>query len=86
LQTQGLEIRQEIGDRFGLSHSLTNLGIIAMNMGDYEGARKNSEEALKIYREIGSKFYIANELDNLGNVARAQEDLSSASITAKAWS
>jgi tetratricopeptide (TPR) repeat protein len=71
---EGLDIRRQISDRFGIASSLINLGYMYMDQGDYEQARLRLVEAVAIHREIGSKFYIAIALNNLGNVMRLQGD------------
>ena len=46
--------------------SLNNLGIVAVNQGDYPAARALHEESLAIRRELGDQSGIATSLNNLG--------------------
>ena len=54
--------------------SLSNLGHVALDQGDYPAARALLEESLAIRRELGDREGIAASLSNLGNVALYQGD------------
>jgi predicted ATPase/class 3 adenylate cyclase len=71
---EGLAIRRELGDRFGIARSLGNLGIVALHQGDYPAARALFEQSLAIQRELGDRVGIARSLSNLGIVAFEQGD------------
>jgi hypothetical protein len=58
-----------MGDKWGIGHSLTNLGIVAQEQGDYAGARALHEESLALRREMGDKWGVAACLAGLGGVA-----------------
>src|SRR5258707_7200817 len=71
---QSLAIHGELGNRYGIAMSLTNMGSEAVNQGDYPAARALLEESLAIHRELGDRSGIALSLSNLGHVALNQGD------------
>jgi predicted ATPase/DNA-binding SARP family transcriptional activator len=75
---ESLEIRREIGDRWGMAICLDYIGYLARELGDYDEARRLHEESLAISREIGDPQGIAGSLDNLGLVARDEGAFSEA--------
>ncbi len=75
---QSLEIREKMGDRRGVAHSLTALADLALLDRDYRTALDLSSKALAICREYG---YVIGErvaLANLGQAAEGLEDLDAA--------
>lgn len=80
-------IRQEIGDRGGLSMSCNNLALISQELGNrcraqgdmdgwrghYRAARRSLEAAVQIADEIGDDQRKADALNNLGTLARVEE-------------
>jgi tetratricopeptide (TPR) repeat protein len=67
-----------LGDRWGISASLTNLGLVTEIQGDHVAAWDLLEESLALDREMGDKPGIAISLINLGNVASNQGDYTAA--------
>ena len=59
---------------------LINLGIVALDQGDYMGAKVFHEKALTLARQLGNRLGEAAELANLGNVALAQGDYVGAKV------
>lgn len=78
LFNESLTICRELEDKRGIAYSLTNLGIIAKELGDYAQARILQEESLVIWRETEEKEGIAFALFNLGIVAVLQGENASA--------
>ncbi len=50
---QALELRTELGDRWAIAVSMTNLGMIASTRAAFEEARGRFEEAMRLHREVG---------------------------------
>ena len=57
------------GDRQRLVLPIDALGLVALQQGDYAGARARFEEALSLARETGDEPFIADALARLGTVA-----------------
>jgi len=66
-----LVIQRELGDRWGIGHSLNALGDVAAYQGDVPTARVLYEESLAIQRELGNRGGIAESLEGLAAVASA---------------
>jgi tetratricopeptide (TPR) repeat protein len=75
---ESLAIRRDLGDRFGIALSLSNLGHVALDQGDFPAARALLEEGLAIRRDLGDRFSIATSLSNLGLVALHESDYAGA--------
>jgi tetratricopeptide (TPR) repeat protein len=80
LYQESLKIKQELGDKSGVSASLGQLGMLAQATGDYTEARRLYQECLKIDQELGDKSSIAITLaqtalleENEGNLDKALE-------------
>jgi ATP/maltotriose-dependent transcriptional regulator MalT len=69
---------REIGEKGGVVRCLENTGIILVDEGKLEEARKNQEEALAIAREMGNKSLAAYGLYLLGEVYADQGNLAAA--------
>jgi predicted ATPase/class 3 adenylate cyclase/Tfp pilus assembly protein PilF len=78
LYEESLSLYRELGDKRGISGSLSNLGIMAQQQGDYAAARSLYEESLALSRESGNKRGISISLNNLGIVVQHQGDYGSA--------
>ncbi len=63
-----LKLREEIGDKKGISTSYNNIGIIYTNQGNFPEALKTLLACLKIKEEIGDKIGKATVYGNIGNV------------------
>ena len=55
LYQKSLKIKQELGDKSGVSKSLHSLGMLAQATGEYDEARKLYQQSLKINQELGDK-------------------------------
>src|SRR6266536_2184224 len=69
-----LKMRQEIGDKRGISSSYNNIGIIHDDKANYPEALKYQFAALKIQEEIGDQQGIAFSYDNIGLVYMHEND------------
>lgn len=72
------KIAHEVGDRFGESASLGNLGFSAGLLGDFTAARAYHAQSLQIAREVGNRFQQIYTLINLSSLAGLQKDSSTA--------
>lgn len=76
--TSSLKIREEIGDKQGISASLNNIGIIYYDQGDYIKGLDFYSRSLQIDEEIGDSMGIANSVANIGIIYKKQGDYSRA--------
>ena len=67
---QAVDVRRSIGDP-DLDHTLSDLGQVAREQGDYEFARRCFEESLALSEAQGNRSWRARTLDRLGTVAQA---------------
>ena len=75
LHTEALAIRRRVADEKGITGSLNNLGIVAMNLGDNDTARRFTEESLARYRATEQHAAgIGMTLSNLGRLAQKQRE------------
>ena len=65
---------RELGNPHSIALSLSNVGHVALDQGDYPAARALLEESLAIRRELGDRHGIATSLSNLGYAALDQGD------------
>ena len=63
-------MKAEIGDRFGVSTSLHNIGITYMNLGNHETAKSYFEQSLAIAQELNYRLGEADMHNNLGLIIR----------------
>lgn len=73
-----LTLYHALGDRWGESSVLNNLGNLAFDCGDYATAQAHLTAALALYRELGNLPGEAKALNNLANVAADQRDYGTA--------
>ena len=66
--TQGLKIREAIGDKKGLASSINNMGAIYTDQGESEKALNCYKRSLKIREEIGDKNGMAASFNNIGAI------------------
>jgi predicted ATPase len=78
--TRGLEVMKEIGDRWGITTGLENLGDLALARGDLVGACALIEEALVYNRAIGNRFGVGCDLVQLGDTLRRIGDQAAAQL------
>jgi len=67
-QERSIRIKEEIGDKYGLSGSYVNIGNNFLNLKRYDIAASYYLKAVAITRAIGDKEYLSNALNNLGNL------------------
>ncbi len=65
LHQKALKIREEIDDRVGMCNSLINLGMIYMDLTEYQMALDVTNKAYRIYREEGKESGEADAISNL---------------------
>jgi tetratricopeptide (TPR) repeat protein len=68
LVNQARALYVSAGDRHGAARALLMVGDVIFDNGDYEGARKQFEDALPVFREIGAGRGIRSALERIGNV------------------
>jgi DNA-binding CsgD family transcriptional regulator len=66
---EGLALSRELGDKWGTSIYLNNLGNVAYMQGEYPAARSIHLESLAIRKEIDHKLGMAISVAGLGEVA-----------------
>jgi tetratricopeptide (TPR) repeat protein len=69
---QAQELAASLDDRKGLATSLSNLGNIAMDQGEYARATDLYQQSLVIFQQLGDQLGIASSLSNLGIIAVSQ--------------
>ncbi len=74
LSRQSLDLRRAIDDRFGMAASLVNLGLGALEAGQYARAKRYIEEMGRIYLEIGSGAWMVRMAAYLAWIAFQQGD------------
>ena len=75
LSNQARELYLSAGDRRGAARSLLMVGDLLFDEGDYEGAKKQFEDALPVFREIGAEKSIRSTNERIGNVFYAEGKL-----------
>ena len=66
---EGLQTRREIGDKFGIAASLTNLGLLAYKQQNYPEGLGYFRESLVLKKELVDKYGIAVALLGLAAIA-----------------
>jgi len=59
---------QKLGDRSGMAGSITNIGAVYADAGDFATAYEYFNEALKLHVETGNRLFEANTLHNIGMI------------------
>ena len=72
LVEESLELRRQLGNKWGIGVSLGILGWVAMREGNWERAMARLGESLEVRREIGDQSGSAWCLERLAEVALAQ--------------
>ncbi len=81
LYERSLELRREVGDRYGIASALNNLGMLATAQGNLGHARTLLERSLSLRQELDPTEVPATTLNNLGDVAIVAGD----AHTAQHW-
>jgi serine phosphatase RsbU (regulator of sigma subunit) len=71
---QSLKIREQLGDKEGVSASLANIGSIYLNIGEFTKALDYQLRSLKSFEEMGNKQGVASALNNIGIIYNNQND------------
>ena len=64
---------RELGDKQGIANSLSNLGDVALQQGDYLAAHAFLQECLTLCRELGDKEGAFVALENCAILARRRQ-------------
>jgi tetratricopeptide (TPR) repeat protein len=75
---EALDISQSIGDRENEAYALTGLGLNHEQLGNWDIARANYEEALALHREIGAVTLAIFDQAGLARIALARQDQAAA--------
>ncbi|MDQ3163356.1 MAG: tetratricopeptide repeat protein, partial [Actinomycetota bacterium] len=68
-----LDLGRELGQPWCISHSLSNLALVAQETRDYDTARRLLAESIAIERESGERLGLAANLEVYGRLAAAQD-------------
>jgi tetratricopeptide (TPR) repeat protein len=71
---RSLAVKEELGDRAGMSAGFHQLGVVAQQRGDYEAALDWYRRSLAIEEQLGDSASIAASYHQLGLVAQARGD------------
>ena len=66
--SEGLKVREEMGDTMGIAKSYNNIGLTYTKKGDYIKALDYYSKSLKIKEELGDEKSIAASLNNIGTI------------------
>ena len=72
--SEGLKIREEIGDRHGIAESLNNIAYLSEKQGDVPRSLEFHNRALKIQEEIGDREGMGISLNNIATIYEYQND------------
>ncbi|MDO8474641.1 MAG: tetratricopeptide repeat protein [Candidatus Rokubacteria bacterium] len=78
LQTQGLAVWRELGDKRGIAEALDHLGDTTRTLGDRARGKALVAESLALFRELADQRGTAHALNNLAEMVSADGDLASA--------
>ena len=65
-------LERELGDRYGIAHALSCLGMVAFKQGAYEHGTVLFRESLQMSKEISAREVLARALEGLSQMAGAQ--------------
>ena len=69
---KSMELYVEMGDKQGISNSLSSIGKIYASQGNSLRALEYLQQSIKIFEEIGDRQGVSNSLNNIGNVYQFQ--------------
>ena len=75
LSNQARDLYVSSGNRRGAARSLLVVGDVLFDQGDYEGAKKQFENALPVFEELGTQASIRSAMERIGNVFYAEGKL-----------
>jgi serine phosphatase RsbU (regulator of sigma subunit) len=67
-QFKSLKIREELNDKDGISGCYNNIGVIYMELLEYDKALEYQQKSLKLKQEIGDKKGTSSNLGNIGSI------------------
>ena len=68
LSNQARDLYISAGDRRGAARTFLTVGDLLLDQGDYEGSKKQYENALPVFQEIGAQGSIRSTVERIGNV------------------
>jgi serine phosphatase RsbU (regulator of sigma subunit)/Tfp pilus assembly protein PilF len=77
---QSLKIREQLGDKEGVSASLANIGSIYINIAEYDKALKYLFRSLAIFTLTGNKQGEASALNNIGIIYNTRREFNKALV------
>jgi len=80
---RSLNIRREVGDRYGMAISLNELGAVALMEHDLAQSERYYREALSIRRGLQQPYHLAEDWIGLARLNLAREELETAMDYAK---
>ncbi len=75
---EGLQIADQVGDKWGVAWSHMGLGLVAVYHQDFTTAADHFAQSLALRRELGDHWGVARSLNGLGDSARYQGDTGAA--------
>jgi len=75
---ESLRIRQDLGDKEGVSVAFNNLGLVFWTKGDLDQAAEYYNKSLVIYEELNDENGVSRVLNNLANISSSKGDLDQA--------
>lgn len=76
--TEGLKLREELGDKYGIAESLNNLALMLERQGDIPRSLEYQFRSLKIQEEIKDSAGISRSLLNIAHIYENQDDIAKA--------
>jgi predicted ATPase/DNA-binding SARP family transcriptional activator len=64
---EAIVLYRQLGDLWGLAHSLNNLANVARSPGDFRASIPLYQESLDLYRRLGNQSGVARAFNNLGH-------------------
>jgi predicted ATPase len=71
---RSIDLLREVGDEWGLSLALLDVGIIETYNGNYDEAASALEEGAALFRRLGDSWGLSQTLNSLGDVIRLRGD------------
>ncbi len=75
---KSLKLKEELGDKVGMSYALNNLGEMAQRQGDYRAALLLHHQSLELKRQTGDRWGTAYSLNEIGTISQRQGDYAQA--------
>ena len=75
---KSLQMKEELGDRAGVSSSLHQIGMIHQHRGDYDPALEQYKKSLQIKEELGNRAGVSSSLHQIGIIHQHRGDYDAA--------